>query len=285
MASRREPARFPFAHGGKDGTPGSRKAAQAAEAGIEVQVSSEKPSGISSAEAAETPLVELRFLSKSYPEGGGQRIVFRNLSARIRRGETVALLGRSGSGKSTLLNLIAGIDLPTDGEVLLAGTDLTRLSEQERTLYRRRHIGLVFQSFNLIPTLTVIENLLLPLELNGRTGTRARAAALELLEKVGLADRSDTYPDRLSGGEQQRVAVARAVVHSPLLLLADEPTGSLDAETGARVLDLLVGLARSDGRTMIVVTHSDVVARSADRVLVLEGRLIAEGTSPGAPPA
>lgn len=250
-----------------------------------MQVSREKPSGISSAEAAERPLIELRSLSKSYPEGGGERVVFRNLSARIRRGETVALLGRSGSGKSTLLNLIAGIDLPAAGEVLLAGTDLARLSERERTLYRRRHIGLVFQSFNLIPTLTVIENLLLPLELNGRTGTRARAAALELLGRVGLADRSDTYPDRLSGGEQQRVAVARAVVHDPLLLLADEPTGSLDAETGARVLDLLVGLARSEGRTMVVVTHSDVVARAADRVLVLEGGLIADGTSPGTAPA
>ncbi len=235
--------------------------------------------------AAGTALVELRGLSKSYPEGGGQRVVFRNLSARIRPGEAVALLGRSGSGKSTLLNLIAGIDLPTAGEVLVAGTNLTRLSEQERTLYRRRRIGLVFQAFNLIPTLTVIENLLLPLELNGATGGGARAAALALLGEVGLADRSDTYPDRLSGGEQQRVAVARAVVHDPVLLLADEPTGSLDAETGARVLELLVGLARKEKRTMVVVTHNDAVARTADRVLVLEGGLLADGTFPGASPA
>src|SRR5512140_189069 len=178
---------------------------------------------------AETPLVELRALTKSYPEGGGARVVFRNLSAGIRRGETVALLGRSGSGKSTLLNLIGGIDLPTAGEVILDGTNLTGLSEQRRTLFRRRHIGLVFQSFNLIPTLTVMENLLLPLELNGRSGGPAYAAALDLLKRVGLADRAGTYPDRLSGGEQQRVAVARAVVHDPFLLLADEPTGSLDA--------------------------------------------------------
>lgn len=219
--------------------------------------------------AAEAPLVELRALTKSFPEGGGERVVFRNLSARIRRGETVALLGRSGSGKSTLLNLIGGIDLPTAGEVVLDGTNLTGLSEQRRTLFRRRHIGLVFQSFNLIPTLTVMENLLLPLELNGRSGQPARAEALNLLEKVGLADRAGTYPDLLSGGEQQRVAVARAVVHDPFLLLADEPTGSLDAETGMRVLELLVGLARNDGRTMVVVTHSDAVARAADRVLVL----------------
>ena len=235
--------------------------------------------------AAETPLVELRALTKSFPEGGGERVVFRNLSARIRRGETVALLGRSGSGKSTLLNLIGGIDLPTAGEVVVDGTNLTGLSEQRRTLFRRRNIGLVFQSFNLIPTLTVMENLLLPLELNGRSGGLAHAAALDLLESVGLADRAGTYPDLLSGGEQQRVAVARAVVHDPFLLLADEPTGSLDAETGMRVLELLVGLARNDGRTMVVVTHSDAVARTADRVLVLGDAGLLEETLQGGAPA
>ena len=240
--------------------------------------------GILPAGAAETPLVELRALTKVYPEGGSERVVFRNLSAGIRRGETVALLGRSGSGKSTLLNLIGGIDTPTAGEVILDGTSLSALSEQGRTLFRRRHIGLVFQSFNLIPTLTVMENLLLPLELNGTTGKSARAAALELLGKVGLADRAGAYPDRLSGGEQQRVAVARAVVHDPALLLADEPTGSLDAETGMRVLELLVGLARSDRRTMVVVTHSDAVARAADRMLVLrDARLFEETLAEGAP--
>jgi putative ABC transport system ATP-binding protein len=234
--------------------------------------------------AARTLLVELRELTKSYPEGEGERVVFRDLSAGIRRGETVALLGRSGSGKSTLLNLIAGIDIPTAGEVFLDGTNLTGLSEQGRTLFRRRHIGLVFQSFNLIPTLTVMENLLLPLELNGRTGRMARAAAEDLLGGVGLAGRAGAYPDRLSVGEQQRVAVARAVVHEPVLLLADEPTGSLDAETGARILDLLVGVARTGGRTMVVVTHSDAVARAADRVLVLrDGRLVEE-TLPGEAP-
>jgi len=237
--------------------------------------------GILPAGAARTLLVELRALTKTYPEGEGERVVFRALSAGIRRGETVALLGRSGSGKSTLLNLIAGIDLPTAGEVFLDGTNLTGLSEQGRTLFRRRRIGLVFQSFNLIPTLTVMENLLLPLELNGRTGRSARAAAEGLLGEVGLADRAGAYPDRLSGGEQQRVAVARAVVHEPVLLLADEPTGSLDAETGARVLALLVELARTGGRTMVVVTHSDAVARAADRVFALrDGRLVEE-TFPG----
>ena len=240
---------------------------------------------IHGAGAADSPLVELRALTKSYPEGRGERVVFRGLSARIRRGETVALLGSSGSGKSTLLNLIGGIDLPTAGEVLLDGTSLTALSEQRRTLFRRRHIGFVFQSFNLIPTLTVMENLLLPLELNGRSGERARATALDLLERIGLADRAGAYPDRLSGGEQQRVAVGRAVVHDPVLLLADEPTGSLDAETGTRVLELLVGLARNDGRTMVIVTHSDAVARAADRVLVLRDARLFEETLPGEAPA
>jgi putative ABC transport system ATP-binding protein len=234
--------------------------------------------------AVEPPLVERRALTKCYPVGGGERVVFRNLSAGIRRGETVALLGRSGSGKSTLLNLIGGIDLPTAGEVILDGTSLTGLSEQRRTMFRRRHIGLVFQSFNLIPTLTVMENLLLPLELNGRSGGPAHAAALDLLERVGLADRAGTSPDRLSSGEQQRVAVARALVHDPFLLLADEPTGSLDAETGLRVLELLVGLARNDGRTMVVVTHSDIVARAADRVLAIRDGRLAEETSPGEAP-
>jgi putative ABC transport system ATP-binding protein len=253
--------------------------------GIHPGVFKGRQMGILSTGAAETPLVELRELTKSYPEGGGERVVFRNLSAEIRRGETVALLGRSGSGKSTLLNLIGGIDLPTAGEILLAGTNLTRLSEQERTLFRRAHIGLVFQSFNLIPTLTVIENLLLPLELTGRTGRSARAAAQALLEKVGLADRGKTYPDRLSGGEQQRVAVARAVVHDPALLLADEPTGSLDAETGMRVLELLLELARNAKRTMVVVTHSDAVARVAGRVLVLQGGRFVDEAFPGGAPA
>ncbi|MBP2677197.1 MAG: transporter related [Deltaproteobacteria bacterium] len=241
--------------------------------------------GVLPAGAGKTSLVELRALTKSYPEGGGERVVFRNLSAGIRRGETVALLGRSGSGKSTLLNLIGGIDLPTGGEVILNGTNLTGLSEQRRTLFRRRHIGLIFQSFNLIPTLTVMENLLLPLELNGRTGLRPRATAQDLLGRVGLADRAEAYPDRLSGGEQQRVAVARAVIHDPFLLLADEPTGSLDAETGMRVLELIVGLARNAGRTMIIVTHSEDVARAADRVLAIRDGFLVEETFPGVTPA
>ncbi len=190
-------------------------------------------------------------------------------------GEVVAILGPSGSGKSTLLNVVSGIDDPDAGEVEIAGTPVGRLRDRERTLFRRRRLGFVFQFFNLVPTLTVRENLLLPLELNGVTGSEARRRADGLLDRVGLGDRGDTYPDRLSGGEQQRVAIARAVVHEPTLLLADEPTGNLDRETGRRVLDLLAEIVRDAGLTLVVVTHSHDVLELADRVLTLrDGRLV-----------
>ncbi len=219
-------------------------------------------------------LVVLRGLEKVYREGDRERVVLHGLDASIRRGEFLVLLGRSGSGKTTLLNLISGIDLPTSGEVIVDGTNLTRLSERERTLFRRKHLGFVFQSFNLIPTLTVIENLLLPVELNGRIGAAEREHARGLLAQVGLEERADSFPDRLSGGEQQRVAVARALAHDPLLLLADEPTGNLDEHTGARVLDLVERLIHQMGKTILVVTHDRDLIELADRVLVLrEGRL------------
>ncbi|HYL04503.1 MAG TPA: ATP-binding cassette domain-containing protein, partial [Thermoanaerobaculia bacterium] len=172
------------------------------------------------------PLIEIRDLGKSYLEGGHEHAVLRGATATIGRGELVVLLGRSGSGKSTLLNLLAGIDLPSAGEVAVDGVPLSRLGEPARTLFRRDHIGFVFQFFNLIPTLTVEENLLLPLELKGRLGPTERRSALALLAEVGLADRAASWPDRLSGGEQQRLAVARGLVHDPLLVLADEPTGN-----------------------------------------------------------
>lgn len=214
-------------------------------------------------------------VSRVYEEAGRSRVVLHELSLTIARGELVVLVGKSGSGKSTLLNLVSGIDLPSSGEVWIAGRALSRQTERERTLLRRRDIGFVFQFFNLVPTLTVLENLLLPLELNGRTGLTARTHAESLLAAVGLADRAASYPDRLSGGEQQRVAIARALVHDPMLILADEPTGNLDAETGRQILDLLDRLARQAGKTMIMVTHSAEVVGVADRVLrVREGRLV-----------
>jgi putative ABC transport system ATP-binding protein len=222
-------------------------------------------------------LLEVEGLTRTYTEGERTRAVLQDIGFVVHRGECVALLGRSGSGKSTLLNLIAGIDRPDAGEVSIAQTRLTRLSERERTLFRRQHIGFVYQSYNLIPTLSVEENLLLPLELNGWAPARARAAAHQLLAEVGLAERAASFPDRLSGGEQQRVAVARALVHEPTLVLADEPTGTLDAETGRQVLELFNRLLRALGKTLVVVTHSREVTRFADRVLTLEdGRLNAQ---------
>jgi putative ABC transport system ATP-binding protein len=231
--------------------------------------------------APETALIELRGLTKTYREAEREHTVFRDINARVRRGEFVVLLGRSGSGKSTLLNLIGGMDLPTAGEVVVGATRLSRLSERERTLFRRRNIGLVFQFFNLIPTLTVQENLLLPLELNRRAG--ADDTVRELLDAVGLADRAASFPDRLSGGEQQRIAVARALVHDPLLVLADEPTGNLDLETGRQVLSLLDRLTRRAGKTLVMVTHSPEVIGQADRILTIQaGRLLEHRAEPAA---
>ena len=223
------------------------------------------------------PLIRLERTSKSFMEGGRERMVLHEVNAAFEPGEFAVLIGKSGSGKSTLLNLVSGIDLPSGGEVWVAGQALTQLSEHERTLFRRRKIGFIFQFFNLVPTLTVMENLLLPLELNGRTTARDRSAALDLLAQVGLADRRDTYPDRLSGGEQQRIAVARALVHDPLLVLADEPTGNLDSETSQQVLDLLDTLTRQAGKNLLMVTHSPDVVGLADRAFrIAEGHLIEE---------
>ena len=214
-------------------------------------------------------MIEIRGLTKSYPEAGGERVVFEGLDLRAEDGQIVVLLGPSGSGKTTLLNLVSGIDLPTAGDVIIDDAVLTRMSERERTLFRRDRIGFVFQFFNLIPTLTVEENLLLPLELSGRDTPADHERARSLLAEVGLADRADVYPDRLSGGEQQRVAVARALSHDPAVVLADEPTGNLDRRTGQTVLDLLESLARSAGKTVLVVTHSEQAVPLADRVVEL----------------
>ncbi len=217
------------------------------------------------------PLVELQDVSKAYAEGEAVREVLTGARLTLHRGEFVVLLGRSGSGKSTLLNLISGIDLPTRGSVRVEGRDLSQLSERERTLLRRERIGFVFQAFNLLPTLTVEENVRLPLELTGRIGAAADGRVRELLAQVGLGGREHSFPDRLSGGEQQRVAVARALAHAPPLLLADEPTGNLDEQTGRQVLDLLEGLIRRDNACALVVTHAPDLAARADRTFVMEG--------------
>jgi putative ABC transport system ATP-binding protein len=219
------------------------------------------------------PLVVLRGLRRVYREGERERTVLDGLDLDVQAGEHVALLGRSGSGKSTLLNLISGIDLPDAGEVVIAGENLTLMTERARTLFRRRHIGFVYQFFNLIPTLSVAENVALPLELNGHARDAAEIVH-QWLAEVGLSGRADSFPDCLSGGEQQRVALARALVHAPSLVLADEPTGNLDAENGRHVLGLLERLVSESGTTLLLVTHARAVSRIADRVLTLEaGRL------------
>ncbi len=219
----------------------------------------------------------LRFenLSKSYQEGDRTRVVLHDADAHFAQGEFVAILGRSGSGKSTLLNLLSGIDRADSGRLWLGGQELSALDDRQRTLFRRRNIGFVFQFFNLIPTLTVWENVTLPLELNGAGAAEIRQRAEPLLEAVGLLDRRQTFPDRLSGGEQQRVALARALVHDPLLVLADEPTGNLDETTGKTILGLLDRLTRQAGKNLIMVTHSVDAAGHADRVLHLrDGKLM-----------
>ncbi len=216
-------------------------------------------------------VVELEGVAKRYPEGDTERTVLEDVTFSLQAGELAVLLGRSGSGKSTLLNLISGMDTASRGQLRIQGQRMSSLSETERTLFRRRSMGFVFQAFNLIPTLTVEENVRFPLELNGQPAAVSATRALELLETLGLADRRQTFPDRLSGGEQQRVAIARALVHSPALILADEPTGNLDDVTGQKVFELLETLARQAGSTVLVVTHDLRWAERADRVLRLEG--------------
>jgi putative ABC transport system ATP-binding protein len=220
----------------------------------------------------------LRFhdLTKSYYEGDVHRIVLKNAHAEFQPAEITAIVGKSGSGKSTLLNLISGIDEPDSGQIWVDGRELSALPERERTLFRRARIGFVFQFYNLIPTLTVGENVSLPLELNRVPRPLAREKAEGLLETVGLLDRWDTFPEKLSGGEQQRVTLARALVHDPLLILADEPTGNLDEETGAQVMSMLARLTREQNRTLLMVTHSLEAASHADRVLRLSHGQLAE---------
>jgi len=224
-----------------------------------------------------SPVLTVSDVSKSYAEGRRRRTVLDGVELNVRRGECVALIGQSGSGKSTLLNLLAGIDRPDTGAVQVLGREITALGEPELTLLRRREIGFIYQFFNLIPTLTVAENLSLPLELNGVPSRDRPDRVSSLLAEVGLGGREGAFPDQLSGGEQQRVAIARAIIHTPALVLADEPTGNLDARTGAVVLDLLRHLFRDEGRTLILVTHSLKVSELADRTLTLEGGRLIEG--------
>jgi len=217
-------------------------------------------------------MVELKSVSKNYFEGNTKHIVLNNFELYIPVGEIIILFGKSGSGKSTLLNIISGIDVPDSGSVTIDKTDITKLSEKERTLIRRKKIGFIFQFFNLIPTLTVKENLQLPLELNNADDQENKINTI--LTEVGLLDRADTYPDKLSGGEQQRISIARALIHNPDIILADEPTGNLDYETSLQIIDLLDRVVKKKGKTMIMVTHSKDVIGLADRIISLkEGKI------------
>jgi putative ABC transport system ATP-binding protein len=220
-------------------------------------------------------ILEVRQLTKSYPNGGGSLTVLKDITFNVEAGSSCAIVGPSGSGKTTLLGLCAGLDQPTSGEVRLAGIDLGALDEDGRARVRNESVGFVFQNFQLIPTLTALENVMVPLELRGQN--KARDEAVRLLERVGLGERLGHYPSQLSGGEQQRVALARAFINRPRILFADEPTGNLDAETGHLVIENLFALNASAGTTLVLVTHDTELAGRAQRVIRLKGGAVVNG--------
>jgi putative ABC transport system ATP-binding protein len=222
-------------------------------------------------------LLSTDHLHYAYHEAGLEHMVLEDVALSLRRGERVALLGSSGSGKSTLLNLIGGIDTPSQGSIHIADKNISKLEEPELTQFRCRHIGFIYQQFNLIPTLTTAENILLPLELLDYSRQDQAELLNQWLQAVGLEGRGDSFPDQLSGGEQQRVSIVRALIHRPDLVLADEPTGNLDARTGRQILDLLFNLATEHEQTLLIVTHSKTVADRADRILVLDQGRLREG--------
>ncbi len=231
-----------------------------------------------------TCVLECRSLGFSYRGAAGATAVLQDVDLDLQAGERVAIVGESGSGKSTLLHLAAGLETASSGQVRVKGTELGSLSERERTLLRRRELGIVFQAFHLIPTLTALENVALPLELAGNTrGREARSRAEEQLASVGLSGKADRYPEQLSGGEQQRVAIGRALVHQPALILADEPTGNLDSATGESVFRLLLEQVAATGSTLLMVTHSAALAERLDRtVRMVDGHLLAQGKAAAA---
>lgn len=220
------------------------------------------------------PLLETRSVTKSFGAKEVQLDVLCGISLTINSGEFVAIMGPSGSGKSTLLSILGGIEPPTSGQALLEGTDLAKLSDDQRTHLRRRRIGFIFQAFNLISTLSAIENVSLPMELDGTNRSEARDRAMVALERVEMQTRAMHIPSKLSGGEQQRVAIARAIAIQPAMIMADEPTGNLDSRQGARVTQLLRELVQTHEQTMVMVTHDINVAKSASRLLLIRDGLI-----------
>jgi putative ABC transport system ATP-binding protein len=224
-------------------------------------------------------VLQVTALKKSIETSTHKVEILRGITFEIPRGQFVAIMGPSGSGKSTLLGLLAGLDTPTEGRIVLDGTEISGLPEDKLALIRGRKVGFVFQAYQLIPTLTAEENVLLPVELSGN-GKGGRDRARELLDKVGLSHRKDHYPIQLSGGEQQRVALARAFVGKPLVLMADEPTGNLDSENGQHILELLLQLNRDERTTLLLVTHNLELAAYADRLLTMRDGLVVEDRSP-----
>ncbi|MEJ2882333.1 ABC transporter ATP-binding protein [Pedobacter sp. GR22-6] len=221
---------------------------------------------------AAAAILELRQVNKIYKSAGNELQVLKGIDFSVARGNTVAIIGPSGSGKTTLLGICAGLDKASTGTVLLNGIALGGLSEDQRAAVRNNYVGFIFQNFQLMPTLTALENVMVPLELRGQKG--ARKTALELLEKVGLAERAAHYPVQLSGGEQQRVALARAFSNQPAILFADEPTGNLDEETGEKIEEMLFALNREAGTTLIIVTHDPELAAKTSRIISMKGGLI-----------
>ena len=227
------------------------------------------------------PILEATGITKTIDTGTHRVEILRGIDLELPAGQFVAIMGASGSGKSTLLGLLAGLDTPTAGKVIIDGVDITGLNEDALALVRGRKIGFVFQSYQLIPTLTAEENVLLPYELSGGDVAAGLTRARELLTNVGLADRMDHYPVQLSGGEQQRVALARAFMCKPPILMADEPTGNLDSVNGAHVLDLLISLNQREGTTLVLVTHDRTLASRADRIVTLsDGQVVADEMQP-----
>jgi len=219
-------------------------------------------------------MIDLSGVTLTLPSDAGPVDILRGIDLSVKEGEQVAIVGPSGSGKSTLLMVLAGLELPTGGTVSLAGTDLGQLDEDGRARFRRDHVGIIFQSFHLIPTMTALENIAVPLELAGASDARAKAEAE--LAAVGLAHRGSHYPSQLSGGEQQRVAIARALVSDPAILLADEPTGNLDGKTGASIVELMMKLHETRKTTMILITHDEGLAKSCQRMVSIRDGLIAD---------
>jgi putative ABC transport system ATP-binding protein len=219
------------------------------------------------------PILEIKNLSKTYQSGDETLTVLDSIHFKLQAGDTCAIIGPSGSGKTTLLGLCAGLDRASEGSVMLNGVTLDRLSEDKRAEVRNLYVGFIFQSFNLLPTLTALENVMVPLELRGEKNVAAQA--LELLDKVGLADRKNHYPTQLSGGEQQRVSIARAFSNKPRILFADEPTGNLDEETGAHIEELIFNLNKEAGTTLVLVTHDRELAEKTGRIIQIRGGKIA----------